>query len=325
MPDHSSCSGKVARQSRSTDQWSKVKYAYYDCRRYANLRGMIIRGTQKIWDTHLAAIGMLWARAQGDAILQAYLDAVYVPFWKRELDVEDIAVVERVLSEADAEIDGFREYAAGEGHAENLALQHSAFDDGIFGVPTYEVKNQRFFGREHLPRIRWLLQGEHGPAPDIAYELQPGDKVTPATERSMHVAIAPTEPESYLALEPIFDLADELDVQLTWYSLPASAPPAMPDPDDDSRGARHRRYRARAHALNRERYLAPGLDTKNAAQRIEDRLRQRGVSLEPGAQFHDMSARGFLGTPQFRLGEEIFIGRQHLPLIRARFEAMSAS
>ena len=54
-------SGEVAEQSRSANQWSKVKYAYYDCRRYANLRGLTIRGTEKIWDTNLAAIGMLWA------------------------------------------------------------------------------------------------------------------------------------------------------------------------------------------------------------------------------------------------------------------------
>ena len=52
-------SGKVAEASRSQDQWSGVKYAYYDCRRYANLRGMTIRGTVKIWDTNLAATGML--------------------------------------------------------------------------------------------------------------------------------------------------------------------------------------------------------------------------------------------------------------------------
>ncbi|MCB1701025.1 MAG: 2-hydroxychromene-2-carboxylate isomerase, partial [Halioglobus sp.] len=36
-------SGRVAEQSRSKDQWSGVKYAYYDCRRYANLRGLTIR------------------------------------------------------------------------------------------------------------------------------------------------------------------------------------------------------------------------------------------------------------------------------------------
>ena len=35
-------SGKVAEQNRSPEQWSGVKYAYFDCRRYANLRLSLI-------------------------------------------------------------------------------------------------------------------------------------------------------------------------------------------------------------------------------------------------------------------------------------------
>ena len=35
--------GKVASQSRSKEQWSGVKYAYFDCRRYANLADLTIR------------------------------------------------------------------------------------------------------------------------------------------------------------------------------------------------------------------------------------------------------------------------------------------
>ena len=44
-------SGAVQAQRLSASQWSGVKYAYFDCRRYANLYGQTLRGTQKIWDT----------------------------------------------------------------------------------------------------------------------------------------------------------------------------------------------------------------------------------------------------------------------------------
>ena len=54
--------GSVIEQSRSNEQWSGVKYAYYDCRRYANLRNLTIRGTEKIWDTNLVATAMLWVK-----------------------------------------------------------------------------------------------------------------------------------------------------------------------------------------------------------------------------------------------------------------------
>jgi len=316
-------SGRVVAQDRNPAQWSGVRYAYYDCRRYANLRGMTLRGTEKIWDTNLAALGMLWARRQGDAVLRRYLDAVYVPFWKRELDLEDVDVVERVLAAVGTDTAGFRAYVSGQGPEENRQLQEQAFSAGIFGVPTYEAAGERFFGREHLPRIRWILQGKQGPAPDIAYELLPGDRVTPATQRRLQVAISPRAVDSYLALAPVFALAEALALDVAWYRLPESPPPALPDPADSSRGARHRRYRAANHALNQSRYLPPGLPAEAVPAATEALLESRGIVLADGMPGRDMSARGYPGAPQFLLGDEIFVGRQHLPLIRARIEAMS--
>ncbi len=58
--------GTVIAQNRTAHQWRRVKYSYMDVRRYANLRGLTIRGPQKIWDSSLSAIGMLWAKRHGN-------------------------------------------------------------------------------------------------------------------------------------------------------------------------------------------------------------------------------------------------------------------
>jgi 2-hydroxychromene-2-carboxylate isomerase len=79
-------------------------------------------------------------------------------------------VIGDVLVEAGAPADGFESFLRGEGRTEHDAMQARIFDAGIFGVPSYVVQDDVFFGREHLPRVRWLLQGQSGPAPDIAYE-----------------------------------------------------------------------------------------------------------------------------------------------------------
>jgi hypothetical protein len=42
------------------------------------------------------------------------------------------------------------------------------FEAGIFGVPGYELEGEYFFGREHLPMVRWILGGRNGNAPDVA-------------------------------------------------------------------------------------------------------------------------------------------------------------
>lgn len=164
-------SGKVTENKRSPRQWAAVKYAYMDARRYANLRGLTLKGTQKIWDSSLAAIGLLWAKQQDHDVLKAYTDMVYERFWRRELDIEDVDVVTGVLMEAGADVDGFREYLEGEGRRYHDELQDEILDRGYFGVPTYVIGGEMYFGREHLPRVRWHLSGEEGPAPDIAYDL----------------------------------------------------------------------------------------------------------------------------------------------------------
>ena len=150
-------SGNVIEEQRSAHQWRRVKYSYMDCRRQARKRGLTIRGTVKIWDTVLGAVGLLWAKRQGDAVFRGYHERVFERFWKRELDIEDIAVVTAVLTEAGADTSGFAAYAAEEGPAEVTRIRLAAEEAGVFGTPTFVIDGELFWGSEHLPDIRQLL------------------------------------------------------------------------------------------------------------------------------------------------------------------------
>src|SRR6516164_9386929 len=149
--------GRVIEEQRNAHQWRRVRYSYMDCRRQAQKRGLIIRGPQKIWDSSLAAIGMLYAKRQGSAVLRRYHDLTFERFWKRELDIEDPRVIGAVLEEAGADSAGFSAYLAGEGRAELEQVCHAAEANGVFGVPSFVVDGELFWGREHLPHIRALL------------------------------------------------------------------------------------------------------------------------------------------------------------------------
>ena len=150
-------SGKVTEEQRNPHQWRRVRYSYMDCRRQAQKRGLVIRGPQKIWDSTLAAIGMLYAKRQGSAVLRGYHDLTFERFWKRELDIEDPRVIGAVLAEAGADTAGFPAYAAGEGREELERVCRAAEASGIFGVPSFVVNGELFWGREHLPDIRAML------------------------------------------------------------------------------------------------------------------------------------------------------------------------
>jgi 2-hydroxychromene-2-carboxylate isomerase len=128
-----------------------------DCRRQARKRGLVIRGTTKIWDTTTASSGLLYAKRQGDTVLRRYLDLTFERFWKRELDIEDPAVIAAVLAEAGADTAGFAGYAAADGPREVERVCREAEEHGVFGVPSFIVDGELYWGREHLPDIREML------------------------------------------------------------------------------------------------------------------------------------------------------------------------
>lgn len=168
--------GQVLKSERSPKQWQSVKYAYRDCKRYARARGLQLLGTTKIWDSSLAGIGLLWCKRHGQQVTRRYTELTYERFWVRELDIEDASVVSAMVAEAGAPAEGFADFLAGKGRVEHDDLQVPLLDCEIYGVPTFVVPASSnsdaevFFGREHLPMVRWLLAGQKGPAPDVAYE-----------------------------------------------------------------------------------------------------------------------------------------------------------
>lgn len=260
--------GRVAESQRTDTQWKMVKGAYSDVRRYGSLRQAVVRGTIKIWDSSLAGIAMLFAKQQGITVLRSYMGITYERFWKRELDIEDIAVLEGVLAEAGASIAGFREYASGPGRQLHDEIQRKAFDAGIFGVPTYLVDNEMYFGREHLPRIRWILTGRRGAPPDIAYEGGAPMPRATAINTALTFAFDFASPRSYLAMKPTCALADQLGIEVDWQPLVTEAPKKpKPATSADNRGLRHRAIRAQYMERDLARYMADrGITLRNPSK-----------------------------------------------------------
>jgi 2-hydroxychromene-2-carboxylate isomerase len=124
-----------------------------DVRRQANRAGLTIRGTQKIWDTRLVSIALLYAKRTAPARVDAWLDAVFAPFWRRELDVERGDLIEQTLRAAGIDARGFAEFTGGDGVRELERVMAEAHARGVFGVPSFLLGAELFWGREHLPLI----------------------------------------------------------------------------------------------------------------------------------------------------------------------------
>jgi 2-hydroxychromene-2-carboxylate isomerase len=140
-------------ENRTELQWRKVRYLYMDARRYANERGLVIRGPQKLFDSRLALMGGMWADRHGK--FRPFSDRVFERFFKRELDVEDGAALAAVMKEIDLDADGFRKYAMSDGPRDLKAAIDEGVRDGVFGVPTFIVAGEMFWGND---RVDWVAK-----------------------------------------------------------------------------------------------------------------------------------------------------------------------
>lgn len=149
-------SGTVLEESRNAHQWRRVRYSYMDCRRQARKQGLTILGPRKIWDSSLAAAGMLYAKQHGDAVFRRYHDQVFARFWRRDLDIESVAAIDAELRACGAP-DGFVPAVPALRH-QVADISRSAETMGVFGVPSFVLDGELYWGREHLDDIREILR-----------------------------------------------------------------------------------------------------------------------------------------------------------------------
>jgi 2-hydroxychromene-2-carboxylate isomerase len=140
-------------EQRQPHDWNKVRYLYEDVRRFANERGMIIRGPQKLFDSRLAMMSGIYADRHGR--FREYAPRVFERFFKRELDIEDPVAIAAVLCECNLDADDFARYASSDGPGDLELARAEADRDGVFGVPTIIVAGEPFWGND---RIDWVIK-----------------------------------------------------------------------------------------------------------------------------------------------------------------------
>ncbi|MEQ8233917.1 MAG: DsbA family protein [Gammaproteobacteria bacterium] len=137
--------------TRNDHQWRRVRYAYMDCRREANRRGLTIRGPRRIFDSSLAHIAFLLVRGRPGWV--RFHDAVFERFWRRELDLEDVGALAALLDACGFDGPALPDWLAGAGRVLHDELQEEAEAAGVFGVPSWRIDDELWWGLERLPRV----------------------------------------------------------------------------------------------------------------------------------------------------------------------------
>ena len=98
--------------------------------------------------------------AEADGRLAEYVSAMFCAMWAEARDMPDPAVVAEVLSGAG--IDGEMMFARGQEQAikdKLIAATEAAVARGVFGVPTFFVGAEMFFGQDRLDLVETALTG----------------------------------------------------------------------------------------------------------------------------------------------------------------------
>lgn len=148
--------GTVQEANRNPHQWRRIRYMFMDCRRQAAKQGLHLRATRRIWNSAPAAAGMLFARDAGQSAFRHYHDTIFHRFWSGHLNIEDTDTLANLLTEAGANGDRFAEFLP-EGLARLSAIGDAAEARGVFGVPTFILDEDMFWGGEHLQDIQSML------------------------------------------------------------------------------------------------------------------------------------------------------------------------
>jgi 2-hydroxychromene-2-carboxylate isomerase len=131
----------------------KVRYLYIDARRIAKERGLVIFPPKRIFSARLAFYGGIYA-AKRDRF-RSYSSRVFERFWRQELDVESRSAIGAIIDEVGLESADFFHYADSDARSDLDACFAEADRDQVFGVPTFIVDGEQFWGED---RIDWVIR-----------------------------------------------------------------------------------------------------------------------------------------------------------------------
>ncbi len=84
----------------------------------------------------------------------AYIEAVLAAMWEQSKKMDDPVVIEGVWREAGLDADALMELIQSDSDKESLKqTTQAAADRGAFGVPTFFVDDEMFFGKERLGQV----------------------------------------------------------------------------------------------------------------------------------------------------------------------------
>jgi 2-hydroxychromene-2-carboxylate isomerase len=137
----------------------KLEYERLETQRFVDKHGLKAFRINPYFpvNTLMTMRGLIAARRSGDG--DTYIEAVLRAMWEEGEKMDDPAIVAKVLSAAGLEARAILEACQDQDiKAELAANTAAAAARGVFGIPTFFVGKEMFFGKERLGQIEEELK-----------------------------------------------------------------------------------------------------------------------------------------------------------------------
>ena len=108
-------------------------------------------------DDSLAAGVIFVLKDQGSEKIASVLNAVHEAIWVHDFNINDRAVLERILLGYDLDAASILDTAEGMGERYETETT-AAMDKGIFGTPSYVIEDEIFWGQDRLDFLKTALE-----------------------------------------------------------------------------------------------------------------------------------------------------------------------
>ena len=136
----------------------RATYTRMDAERYAEVQGLPFEIDGRDIESELALKGLLAANA--NQVGFEYASEMFKSYWSGKTTLNDIGDVRSVLASV-----GVGEFNESDSRWDLALVRADAEERGVFAVPLFIVKGEKYMGRQHLPMIRWQLSEFAGQGP----------------------------------------------------------------------------------------------------------------------------------------------------------------
>lgn len=142
---------------------AKLAYQTHEMQRFVRRHGLRQFRMNPHFPVNTLALMRTAAAAEGEGLLAPYAEAMFRYMWEDPRKLDDPAVLARSLEDAGLPAERLLALAQEPAAKERLmANTQDAIEKGVFGIPSFLVRDQLFFGKDSLPDVEAELLGIEG-------------------------------------------------------------------------------------------------------------------------------------------------------------------